>query len=227
MKFSRLFIAVAAIPLGLAGARARQDRTYTIEVRVFEISPIQTVTSSRTDEKGSIIGYTMGGVVTAGFPPEPVFIQTELGPGAADEEMKNVLYGREYLSRSCLPNGASWYLDGSYSLSCPERELGMASKRGEYDEVAQEPSPANHFSGRDEFHLMVLPVSVESGTATLNLKFAARFRLSEYFPESSQVLLNQDFKVSLGKTALVGFPKQVARPRTIYILAVCVRQQGS
>jgi hypothetical protein len=223
MKSFRLFIAVASIPLGLAGAGARQDKVYTIEIRVFEIPPIQTVTSSRTNEDGSIIGFTTGGNVTSGFPAGPVFIQTELSPSAADEEMKNILSEKEYLSRSCLPKSAFWHLDGSYSLSCPERELGMVSKRGEYNEPAQEPSPTNHFSGRDEFQLTVLPVSVKFGTATLNLKFGARLRLSEYFPESSQVLLNQDFEVSLGKTALVGFPKQVESPRTIYILAVCVQ----
>jgi hypothetical protein len=227
MRFSRIFIAFAAIPLALAGARAGQDKVYTIEIRVFEIPPIQTVTSSRTNEDGSVIGFTTGGNVTSGFPDRPILIQTELGPIAADEEMKSILYDKEYLSRSCLPKGASWHLDGSYSLSCPDRELGMDSKRREYDEPAQEPSPANHFSGRDEFHLIVLPVSVESSTATLNLRFAGRFRLGEGLPALDQVLLDQDFKVSLGKTALIGFPKRVATPRTIYILAVCVRQQGS
>ena len=230
MKITRLLIAVAlaANSVGPACVQAKLDRVYAINIKVFEIPPIQSVTSAGPDGKGGIVGTTIGGNVNSNFPAEPVFIQTELGPGAADEDMKNVLYDRGYLSRCGLPKGASWYLDGSYSLYCRERDLGTEAKRTEYDKPAIEPSRENHFWKREEFHLTVFPLSVKSGEAALNLKFAAKVKMSQLDPGINQALLDQDFKVALGKTALVGFPQLTALKSgrgTVYVLAVCVQEQ--
>jgi hypothetical protein len=229
MKIARLLIALVAIPFILAGAQTNLDKVYSIDIKVFEIPPIQSVTSAGPDGKGGIAGTTIGGNVTAKFPAEPVFIQTELGPGAADEVMKNEFYEREYLPRCCPPDGVSWFQTGSYSLFCREKDLGAEEKRTEYYEPAIKPSRENRFWERRERLLTVFPLSVRSGEAELNLKFAADVQVAPLDPGVRQVLLDQDFKVALGKTALVGFPQlrgsQPGRRGTVYVLAVCVQEQ--
>lgn len=226
MKIARLLF--AAIAVGLAGAQARLDKVYSIDIKVFEIPPFQKVTGAGPDGKGGWSGGSIGGIVTAGVPADPVFIQTELGPGAADEKMKDVLYKRKYLPRTNIPGGVSWIPTGSYSLKCREQDLGTDSKWTEFHEP--EAKMPNLWT-RNEFFLSVLPFSAKPGEAELNLKFAAKVKMSQLDPGIRQVLLDQNFKIAVGKTALVGFPQfggddpGPAGRGTVYILAVCVREQ--
>jgi len=113
MKTARLLFAVAAIAAGLAGAQARLDKVYSIDIKVFEIPPFQKVTGARPDGKGGRSGGSVGGIVPTGVPADPVFVQTELGPAAADQKMKDVLYERKYLPRTNIPGGVSWIPAGS------------------------------------------------------------------------------------------------------------------
>jgi hypothetical protein len=226
-------MAVLAVLCGLVAGFGRQDKVYTINIHVFEIPPHQTVTQGGPDGHGNIVGTTVGGDVTSNFPDQPVFIQTDLGPGAADEEMKNILYDGKYLPRNCIPGGVRWTLAGSYSISCPERDLGMDSGRKEYHEPPIAPSSANHFVARGEYWLTMLPVSANTEEATLSLKFIGKIKSAETDAGFDKILFNQDVKVSLGKTALVGFAQHAAEERrvvprgTVYILAVLVERQGS
>ncbi|MHB8094888.1 MAG: hypothetical protein ACYDH0_08090 [Candidatus Aminicenantales bacterium] len=231
MKITRLLIAisVAAISAGPAGAQTRLDKVYAVDIRVFEIPPIQSVTQTVPSEGGGIRGITIGGNVTAGFPAETVLVQTEFGSGAVDAELKGLLTEKGYLKRCDLPEDVSWIQTGSYSLFCREKDLGSEAKRTEYYEPAIKPSRENRFWERRERLLTVFPLSVRSGEAALNLKFAADVRVAPLDPGVRQVLLDQDFKIALGKTALVGFPQlrgsEPGRRGTVYILAVCVREQ--
>ncbi len=231
MKIARFLIAiaVAAISVGLAGAQARLDKVYAIDIKVFEIPPIQSVTSAGPDGKGGISGTMLGRVVTAGFPADPVFIQTDLATAAEEEKMKDAFCDRKYLSRSsCLPDGFSWFQTGSYSLYCREKDLGADSKRTEFHEP--EVKLPNRWT-RNEFLLTVFPLAVRSGEAELILKFASTARTSPFDPGLMGVLLDQNFKVALGKTALIGFPQfggEGSNPGgrgTVYVLAVSVREQ--
>jgi len=231
MKMTRFLvvIAVAALSAGTAGAQAGLDKVYAVDIRVFEIPPIQSVTSAGPDGKGGISGTTIGGNVTAGFPAEPVFVQTEFGPGAADGELKGLLIDKGYLKQFNLPGGVRWIQNGSYSQFCREKDLGTEAKRTEYFEPGIKPSRENRYWEQREFLLTVFPLSVRSGEAALNLRFAADVRVTRLDPGVRQMLLDQDFKVALGKTALVGFPQlrssEPGRRGTVYVLAVCVREQ--
>ncbi|MGZ7065140.1 MAG: hypothetical protein ACXVI6_02160 [Candidatus Aminicenantales bacterium] len=230
MKIRHFFMAALVILIGFVNGFGLQDKVYTINVQVFEIPPIQTITQAGPDKNGVVVGTTVGGDVTAKFPAQPVFIQTDLGPGAADEEVKNILYDGKFLPRNCLPDGVRWTLAGSYSISCPERDLGMNSGRKEYHEPPIAPSSANHFVRRGEYRLTILPVSANSGKATLSLKFTGKIKSAENDAGFDKILLDQDVKITLGKTALVGFPQfttegLMSTPRgTVYILAVLVQK---
>jgi hypothetical protein len=139
------------------------------------------------------------GTVAANFPARPVFIQTELGPAAAEEEMKNILYDRKYLPRNCPPGGTSWSLAGSYSISCPKRDLGMDSERKEYHEPPIAPSiePAERNKGGDN---VLLDKKIKVSPGKISLVVIPQFTTEE----------------------------RMSTPRgTVYILAVLVQQQGS
>ena len=103
MKARFLAMAVLAILCGLMMGFEPPSRVYKIDVRVFQILPIQTVTSAGTDKNGNIVGTTMGGDVTAGFPSHPVVLQTDLTLKAGEEEFKGILYDRKFLPRSLMP----------------------------------------------------------------------------------------------------------------------------
>jgi len=232
MKIMRFIIPVLVILCEFDFGFGRQTTAYTINVQVFEIPPIQTVTQAGPETDGVVVGTTIGGDVTAKFPAQPVFIQTDLGPGAADEDMKNILYDGKFLPRDCLPGGVRWFLAGSYSISCPDRDLGVDSGRKEYHEPPVVPSRGDRFR-RSEYWLTILPVSASTEKAKLRLKFVGKIKSAETDTGLDNILFDQDIEVSLGKTVLVGFAQftteeRRALPRgTVYILAVLVQRQGS
>ena len=232
MRIVHIFIAASIILSVCYDGFGCQEKSYTIRISVFEIPPIQTMTNTISDKNGAIVGTTIGGDVTMRFPAEPVFIQTDLGPGATEKEYKKMLYDRKYLEENCLPGGVFWSSSGSYSISQAERDLGMESSRKEYHEPPIAPSGENHYVGRGEYWLEILPVSADSGEAVLKLKFTGKIKPAENDAGRDKILFDQDIHISLGKTALVGFPQfnmEAKRdiPRgAVYILAICIERQG-
>jgi hypothetical protein len=212
-----------AILCGLTAGFEFQGRVYKIDVRVFQIPPIQTVTAVGPDKDSNIVGTTMGGDVTTEFPGHPIVLQTNLALEAGDEEIKGILYDQKFLPRaSCLLSGVHWTLAEHYSISCPERDWGTDAGRKEYHEPAIAPSSANHFMGRAEYRLTVLPVKVNEQEAVFSLKYIGFGKL----------LLDQDVSVVPEKIAIVGFPQHGREykgpiPRgTVCILVLCIQREG-
>jgi hypothetical protein len=224
MKTRYPVLAVLAILCGLMMGFEPQSRVYKIDVRVFQIPPIQTVTSAGPDEKGNIVGTTKGGDVTAGFPGHPVVLQTDLAPGAGEEVINGILSDQKILPRSSyLPLGVRWTLAERYSISCPERDLGTHAGRKEYHEPEVVRSAANPSEGRAEYWLTISPVSADDREAILSLKYRG----------FGNVLFDQDVKVTLNKITIVGFPQyggdgKRPEPRgTVCILILQVQRQGT
>ena len=209
-------MAVLAISCVLPMGSRSQNRVYRIDVRVFEILPIQSETIGGSDGKGGIAGKTIGGNVTADFPLRPVVVQTEFGREAHDEDLKSVLYERGYLHRASLPHGVFWSEAGAYSISCPERDFGIESGRKEYHEPAVRSTWATHKKSHSEFWLTISPMSVDGREAVLNIAFSGGF--------ANSLLFDQEVQLPLGKTTIVGF-RQLATGGLVYILAICVQSQ--
>ncbi len=224
MKTRHSVFAVLAILCSLMMGFEPQSRVYKIDVRVFQILPIQTVTSAGPDENGSIVGTTKGGDVSAGFPGHPVVLQTDLEPEAGEEEIKGILSDKKVQPLSSyLPSGVRWTLAERYSISCPERDLGTNAGRKEYHETEGVRSTASPFEGRAEYWLTISPVSADDLEATLSLKYRG----------FGKVLFDQDVKVTLNKIAIVGFPQyggddKKPGPRgTVCILILQVQREGN
>lgn len=197
MKARILAVGVLAIVCSLMTGFKPQGRVYGIDIRVFQILPIQTVTSAGPDKNGNIVGTTTGGDVTAGFPSHPVVFQTDLTLKAGEEEIKGILYDRKLLPRSSeLSSGVHWTFAEHYSISCSQREWGTDASRHEYHEPEIIRSPTNR-TGRAEYWLTISPISSAEQEATLRLKYAG----------FGKVLFDQEVKVTLDKIAIVGFPQ--------------------
>jgi hypothetical protein len=167
-----LALGALAILCGLLTGLKAQSRNYKIDFRVFQIPPIQTITSAGPDKNGNIVGTTMGGDVTEKFPGHPVILQTGLPLETGEEEIKGILYNQKLLPRaSCLPSGVRWTLAEHYSISCPERDLGTDAGRKEYHEPTIPRSSANPSRKRAEYWLTISPVSVDDQEVTLSLKY--------------------------------------------------------
>lgn len=209
-------ILMAAVAIGAAAGP--QEPRYLISIRVFEIPPHQSVTSAGSSESGGITGTTVGGIVTGKFPGQPAIVPTGLAPEAREEELKNVLYDRGYLDRSCLPTGVYWANTGTYSISSSERDLGMESGRKEYHETAVAPSWDNRYVSRSEYWLTMTPISVDHNEAVLDIVFAGAGRT---------VLFDRQVSVPMGRTTLIGFRALAPTARgLVFVIAVSVGRQG-
>ncbi len=221
MRTKSLVLGGLIVFCGLMMGLEFHSRICKIDVRVFQIPPIQTVTSAGPDKDGNIVGTTMGGDVTAGFPGHPVILQTDLTLEANEEQIKGILYDQKFLPRSsCLPSGVGWLLAEHYSISCAERDWHTDAGRKEYHEQEIAPSSANHLIGRAEYWLTISPVSADDREAIINLKYLG----------FGNVLFDQNVNVPLDKIAVVGFPQHngdVKRPTprgTVCILVVHVQR---
>ena len=209
-----------------------QERAYKIDLRLFEILPITSVTGAGPDGKGNISGSTVGVDLTDSLPDHPVLIKTDLKPGANVDELKNEWLSRGYFktdrSASVLPSGPDWVTAGEYSFSFPEGTLGQDSIRKEFHEDQIQPFWLKS-KRQSEYWLTVLPKSSDSHSVILRISFTGKVNTTGTRLGYESLLLDQDVEVPIGKIALVGFPqfrgrKSVARG-SVYILSIVTQKQ--
>jgi hypothetical protein len=224
MKRLKLFLVGLIIFLASQMGFSLQNKAFRFEIRIFGIPCMQSVVSGGEVEKGVVRGTMRGGDITASFPGHAVLIRTELEQGASETQIKEVLYEQGFFkeAKRNLTLGIGWVAVGDFSFFCAENELGQETSRKDYHEAP--PSSGNPFS---EYWLAISPKSAREGEALLGVRFTGLVITTEFPAGKSQILLDQDVAIPLGKILLIGFPEKRQEIRrepcsrgSVYIMAL-------